>query len=113
MCEDDAPIRALVTRVLQREGFAVDTAADGAEALEKIEADGYDLIVIDLMMPRVDGLEVIRRLREERPGHLKHAIVMTAASDTVAAFIDPVCTFLPKPFDIERLTDAVRVCVRT
>lgn len=112
MCEDDAPIRALVTRVLQREGFTVEAVGDGAEALERLKTDGYDVMIIDLMMPRVDGLEVLRHLREERPAHLKHAIVMTAASDSVAAFVDPICTFLPKPFDIDRLTRAVRGCAR-
>jgi len=113
VCEDDAPIRALVTRVVQREGFEVDAVTDGVEALEKLSADGYDLLVIDLMMPRVDGMEVLRKLRDERPANLKHAIVMTAASDSVAAFVEPVCTFLRKPFDIDRLASAVRSCARS
>jgi len=112
VCEDDAPIRALVTRIVQREGFDVDAVIDGGDALAKIESDGYDLIVLDLMMPRVDGLEVIRRLRYERPAHLKHAIVMTAATDNVAAFVEPVCTILSKPFDIDRLAKAVRACAK-
>lgn len=112
MCEDDAPIRALVKRVIEREGFHVDAVADGAEALEKLGQDGYDLIVIDLMMPRVDGMEVLRRLRYERPAHLKHAIVMTAGSESAQAFVEPICTFLRKPFDIDRLTSAVRACAR-
>ena len=112
VCEDDAAIRTLVTRVVQREGFSVDAVVDGAEALDKIGSDGYDLIIIDLMMPRVSGMEVLRHLREERPAHLKHAIVMTAAADAVAAFIEPICTFLPKPFDINRLRNVVRDCTR-
>ena len=113
MCEDDGPIRSLVTHVVRREGFKVDAVGDGAEALEKLREDKYDLLILDLMMPQVDGFEVLRRLRENMPSQLRRVIVMTAVSQNVAAFIDPICTFLPKPFDIDRLTAAVRECART
>ena len=112
VCEDDKPIRALVSRVVQREGFAVDTARDGAEALSKLRNDEYDLLVLDLMMPRVGGLEVLRHLGEQMPSHLKRVIVMTAVSQDVEAFIGPICTFLRKPFDIDELTRAVRECAQ-
>jgi len=112
VCEDDRPIRALVSRVVQREGFEVDTARDGVEALGKLRDDKYDLLVLDLMMPRVDGLAVLRHIREQLPLHLKRVIVMTAASQDVEAFIEPICTFLPKPFDIDELTRAVRECAQ-
>lgn len=112
VCEDDGPIRSLVTHVVKREGFNVDAVGDGAEALEKLADDKYDLLILDLMMPQVDGFEVLRRLREKMPSQLRRVIVMTAVSQNVAAFIDPICTFLPKPFDIDRLTAAVRDCAR-
>ena len=112
MCEDDGPIRSLVSHVVQREGFKVDAVGDGAEALTKLADDHYDLLILDLMMPQVDGFEVLRRLREKMPSQLRRVIVMTAVSQNVAAFIDPICTFLPKPFDIDRLTAAVRDCAR-
>jgi CheY-like chemotaxis protein len=64
------------------------------------------------MMPRVGGLEVLRHVREKLPSHLKRVIVMTAASQDVEGFIEPICTFLPKPFDIEELTRAVRECAQ-
>ena len=112
VCEDDGPIRSLVTHVVQREGFKVDAVGDGAEALDKLGVDHYDLLILDLMMPQVDGFEVLRRLREQRPAQLQQVIVMTAASQNVAGFVDPICTFLPKPFDIDRLTAAVRQCAR-
>ena len=113
MCEDDGAIRALVMRIVEREGFDVDAAADGDEALKKLDGDCYDLLVLDLMMPHVDGFEVLRRLREGRPGALKRVIVMTAASQDVAGFVEPICTLIPKPFDIDRLSNAVRDCART
>jgi DNA-binding response OmpR family regulator len=112
VCEDDGPIRSLVTHVVQREGFKVDSVGDGAEALDKLKDDNYDLLILDLMMPQVDGFEVLRRLRERMPSQLRRVIVMTAVSQNVAGFIDPICTFLPKPFDIDRLTAAVRDCAR-
>ena len=112
VCEDDNPIRALVSRVVQREGFTVDTARDGVEALGKLRNDDYDLLVLDLMMPRVDGIGVLRHLRERLPSQLKRVIVMTAASQDVEGFIEPICTFLPKPFDIDELTRAVRECAQ-
>jgi len=112
VCEDDNPIRALVSRIVQREGFTVDTARDGVEALGKLGNDDYDLLVLDLMMPRIGGLEVLRHLRERLPSHLKRVIVMTAASQDVEGFLEPICTFLPKPFDIEELTRAVRECAQ-
>lgn len=112
VCEDDGAIRALVTRVVEREGFDVDIAKDGGEALKKLGGGCYDLLVLDLMMPHVDGFEVLRRLREERPKALKRVIVMTAVSQEVADFVEPICMFLPKPFDIDRLSTAVRACAR-
>jgi DNA-binding response OmpR family regulator len=112
VCEDDGPIRTLVTRIVEREGFIVDAVGDGEAALVKLRAVGYDLLVLDLMMPRIGGLEVLNRLRQERPSHLQRVIVMTAASDAVQGFIDPICTFLPKPFDIDELSRAVRQCAR-
>ena len=112
VCEDDKPIRALVSRVVQREGFTVDTARDGVEALSKIRNDEYDLLVLDLMMPRVGGLEVLRYIREHLPSRLKRVIVMTAVSQDIEGFIAPICTFLQKPFDIDELTRAVRECAQ-
>jgi CheY-like chemotaxis protein len=78
ICEDDPSIRALVRTVLVREGFAVDVAPDGAVGLERLRLGCYDVLLLDLMMPGVDGLEVIRTVKEERPPTLKRVVVMTA-----------------------------------
>ena len=111
VCEDDAPIRALVKRLIERTGFEVETVEDGAAALERLRDDCYNLVVLDLMMPGVNGYEVIRKLREERPANLKHIIVMSAASDAIRSeFQEPVCAVIAKPFDIARLTAAVPEC---
>ncbi|HET7710692.1 MAG TPA: response regulator [Thermoanaerobaculia bacterium] len=114
VCEDDPSIRSLVRTVMTREGFAVDLAADGREALERLEEDCYDVLLVDLMMPNVDGYAVIRELRDRRPAMLKRVIVMTAASTALREeFPENICTLLPKPFDIDRLKQIVRDCLET
>lgn len=112
ICEDDASIRALARTVLVREGFEVDVAPDGAVGLERLRDGCYDVLLLDLMMPGVDGYEVIRTVKEERPPTLKRVVVMTAASEAIKNSLpEPVCKLLPKPFDIEALVAAVRDCV--
>jgi DNA-binding response OmpR family regulator len=113
ICEDDAAIRALVKTVVQREGFSVDVASDGKVGIEKMREGCYDLVVLDLMMPEVDGFAVVNFLKEKRPTGLKRVIIMSAAGSVVRGdFPDPICRLLPKPFDIDQLTDAVRSCAR-
>jgi DNA-binding response OmpR family regulator len=112
ICEDDPSIRALVRTVLLREGFEVDVAPDGAVGLERLRDGCYDVLLLDLMMPGVDGYEVIRTVKEERPPTLKRVVVMTAASEAIRNSLpEPVCKLLPKPFNIDELVTAVRNCV--
>ena len=113
ICEDDAAIRALVKTVVQREGFAVDVAADGKAGIEMLNRGCYDLLVLDLMMPGVDGYAVVNFLKESRPNGLKRVVIMSAAGTVIRGdFPEPICRLLPKPFDIDQLTDAVRSCAR-
>ena len=109
--EDDAAIRALVNTVVTREGFSADVEEDGRGAIQKMETGCYDLVLLDLMMPHVDGYAVIEFLKNRRPANLKRVIVMSAASEALKTkFPEPVCTFLPKPFDIDQLKESVRHC---
>lgn len=111
VCEDDSAIRALVTTLLKREGFAVDAAEDGQSGIEMMKDDCYDVLVLDLMMPRKDGFAVVDELRDRCPSNLKRVIIMTAATEAIRGELRvPVCTILPKPFDIGKLADAVRQC---
>ena len=107
--DDDAAIRILVTHVLTRRGFAVDSARDGAEAIEKIRDHDYEIIALDLLMPRIDGYGVVKYLSEHQPQELQKVIVMTAfgagAHDKVCP---PVTRFIEKPFDVEKfITEAL------
>lgn len=110
--DDDDAIRTLVERVLRREKFIVESARDGHEAIEKLSRNDYATVLLDLMMPRVDGLGVLRFLESERPQSAKAVIVMTAnlhgAAEATQA--KPVVRVLPKPFDIRQLIAHVREC---
>lgn len=102
--DDDAGIRVLVTRILTRRGFVVDSARDGAEAIEQLSQHEYAVITLDLMMPRVDGFAVIRYLTDFHPEVLDKVIVMTAFGATAREQVcPPVVRFVEKPFDIEAL----------
>lgn len=113
VCEDDAAIRTLVKTVVSREGFDVDLAEDGQEGIEKMKADCYDLVILDLMMPRVDGFTVVDFLKNRGLSNLKRVVIMSAATSVLrGGFPETVCTLLPKPFDINQLVTAVRNCAR-
>lgn len=106
--DDDDAIRALVERVLRREKFDVDSARDGFEAIEKLCRNDYGTVLLDLMMPRVDGHGVLRFLENEMKSPAPKVIVMTAnlqSASEATALIDGI---LAKPFDIRQLVAHVR-----
>jgi DNA-binding response OmpR family regulator len=108
--DDDDAIRNMVERVLRREHFEVESARDGFEAIEKLSRSDYATVLLDLMMPRVDGLGVLRFLEiEQKPARV---IVMTASTNHVneTATAAPVFRVLPKPFDIHQLVSHIREC---
>lgn len=109
--DDDAGIRILVARVLARKGFTVDSARDGAEALEKMLQHDYAVITLDLMMPRIDGAGVVRYLTEHQPEKLENVIVMTAFGEAALEKVcPPVARFIEKPFDIDALVSKAVEC---
>ena len=107
--DDDDAIRLMVERVLRREQFEVDSARDGHEAIEKLEQNDYGMVLLDLMMPRVDGHGVLHFLEHERQAPKPWVIVMTANLQSAAATTaaKPVFRVLSKPFDIEELVTHV------
>jgi CheY-like chemotaxis protein len=110
--DDDDAIRMMVERILRREQFEVESARDGFEAIEKLARNDYATVLLDLMMPRVDGHGVLRFLERECPAPAPKVIVMSAniqgAHETAAA--RPVVAVVPKPFDIRELVSHVREC---
>lgn len=111
--DDDDAIRAMVERVLKREKYEVESARDGFEAIEKLTRNDYTTVLLDLMMPRVDGHGVLRYL-EQRP-QAPAVIVMTANLQSAheTASIRPVFRVLSKPFDIRQLVLHVHECTST
>jgi CheY-like chemotaxis protein len=111
--EDDTAIRRLVKSVLEREGYRVEMAADGLEAVLKLGLSEYDVIVLDLMMPNLDGFAFIETLAQNDPRRLERIIVTSAASPGVIKERMKGRPFdiLPKPFNIADLIDRVRACV--
>ncbi len=110
--DDDEPIRTLLAKIVEYEGFDVETAKDGREALDRIHADGYKVVILDLMMPRVDGYQVLEHLREEHPSLVPCTIVATAVPerDLRRQAISGVFKVHSKPFDIARLIADIREC---
>lgn len=111
--EDDPAIRRLVMMVLRRHGYVVDSAVDGLEAVLKLGLIEYDAIVLDLMMPQLDGFEFLKTFAENEPQRLRKVIVTSAASPAVIRERMQGTPFrvLPKPFDISDLVAVVRGCI--
>ena len=113
LVDDDQATRRLFEHVLARVGLTVVTAVDGVNALEVLATHQVDTIVLDLMMPRMSGFELLDRLMEERPGILKRCIVLSAASLQWVnkASERPVWSVLRKPVDLDVLVQAVLDCL--
>ena len=98
--DDDSSIRTLLSVVATRAGVESDVASDGVEAIEKMKAGEYDLIVLDLAMPRMNGFDLVRELRTHRSRPA--VIVLTALPATQHVDLDPdvVHCIVRKPFDL-------------
>ena len=112
LAEDDRGIRDLMTTVLNRSGIDVDAVGDGASALKHIQSNGYEAVLLDLMLPEVNGFEVLRELRAVSPRTLGRTIVVTAASESTLRDFDRTQVFalIRKPFDIQQLLLTVADC---
>lgn len=104
--DDDPSVRSLVRDVLEIEGYDVDVAEDGFVALRRIEAERPDCIVLDVMMPGIDGHAVLQRVRAGEGGSTVPVVMLTAAADDAQAWqawSGGVDYFLAKPFDPSEL----------
>lgn len=111
--EDDKAIRTLLLAALRREPLDVHTAADGVEGLDQVRRHDYAVILLDLMLPRVNGFEFLERVDEvRRRGNPPVTIVMTAFDATAVKRLGTmqVQAILHKPFDIERVVEMIRDC---
>ena len=111
--DDDASIRRLLALSLGREGYQTAAACDGGEALEAMRAGQADLVLLDLMMPKVTGWEVLaRRAAEPELGKIPVIVITAERGDGLAKIpIDGTCALLTKPFDLETLRALVKSCL--
>ena len=109
--DDDSAIRRLLATALSREGIALDQAADGLVAMEFLHTKTYDVVLLDMMMPKMNGVEVLAQMERD---HLDTpVIVISAASDRYLGTIEsPLVTkVLRKPFDLSVLVaEVVKFC---
>lgn len=113
LVEDHNDLAASIGDYLESSGFAMDYAADGAIALNLLDENPYDVIVLDLMLPKIDGIRVCERLRERGDG--TPILMLTARDqldDKVAGFNAGADDYLVKPFEMEELAVRVRALVR-
>jgi DNA-binding response OmpR family regulator len=112
LVDDEEAVQKLLTYPLQQEGFRVLQAGDGEEALRRFEAEHVDLVVLDLMLPRLDGLEVCRRLRAQSTVPI---IMLTARDDELDKVVGlelGADDYITKPFSIREFRSRVRALLR-
>ena len=100
----------MLATVVAQQGFSVETAKDGAEAINRINDDGYHLILLDIMMPKVDGYAVLKHMKETRPDLLPRTIIASALPEAEirSKVSAPVYKVYAKPFDLSRLIEDIR-----
>ena len=113
LAEDEVDLNNVVTRYLKKNGYSVDSVLDGEEALDYLEYGEYDLVILDIMMPKVDGFEVIKKLRNK--GNHTSVLMLTArdsADDKVKGLDLGADDYIVKPFDFNELMARIRAVVR-
>jgi DNA-binding response OmpR family regulator len=111
--EDEAKVAGFIKKGLEEEGYAVDVALDGAEGLAQVGQNVYDAVVLDLMLPKVNGIEVMREVRAKK---LNVPVLMLTARDTLADKIQGLDAgaddYLTRPFAFEELLARIRSLLR-
>lgn len=111
--EDKVPLNSSLSKILRQQGFAVDQAFDGQQAIEVIDDNYYNLIILDLTLPQIDGLQVIKTLREDKI--MVPILVLTARASleqVVTGLRQGADDYLTKPFEIAELLARVQALLR-
>lgn len=113
LAEDEKELSNALVTILQRNGFSVDAVYNGADALDYLEADNYDGVILDIMMPKVDGLTVLKRLREKKnPIPVLMLTAKTEIDDRVLGLDSGANDYLTKPFAMKELLARLRAMTR-
>ncbi|MGN0444907.1 MAG: response regulator transcription factor [Acutalibacteraceae bacterium] len=113
ICEDEHDLNRIIKMKLTSDGYSVDSCYDGEEALDLLDLTDYDGVILDIMLPKVDGLEVLRRMRLK--GDMTPVLLLTAkdsVSDKVKGLDGGANDYLVKPFSFEELTARIRAMLR-
>ncbi len=114
LCEDEKELSNALVKILRHFNYSVDAVFDGEEALDYLESENYDAVILDIMMPKVDGLTVIKTIREQ--GNFIPVIMLTAKSqvdDKVAGLDSGANDYLTKPFETKELLARIRAITRS
>lgn len=110
--EDQPDILAALARALRKQGYAVDTAANGEDGLQKALETDYDAIVLDVLLPKLDGWQVLARLRERKSTPVLMLTARDRGSDRVRGLDTGADDYLVKPYDAEELFARLRAIIR-
>jgi CheY-like chemotaxis protein len=110
--EDDPHTRRLLGRLIEAQDCKVDEAADGAKAIEMLSRTDYDVVLLDIVLPKVSGTAVMDHLFETNPAMLERVIVVTGLNvEDIRKLFPTVCHALSKPVIPNRLMDSVHKCL--
>lgn len=113
LIEDNPPLALWLTRILKEEKFTVDVAADGAAADQVLQSENYDAVLLDLMLPKMNGKNVLRRLRER---HNNVPVMILTASGSIDEKVDCLGSgaddYLVKPFEVRELVARIKALIR-
>ncbi len=114
VCEDEENLNRLICKKLTSEGYGVDSCYDGEDALHYINSTTYDLVILDIMMPKLDGYDVVKKMREK---NIDYPVLFLTAKDSDADIVKGLDIgandYMIKPFSFEVLMARVRVIIRT
>ena len=112
MVDDNQEIREVVNILLAGEGYVVDEAGNGREALEKIRADDYDLVILDVMMPGMNGYQACMEIRKSKKTAILFLSAKSQVEDKTLGFSSGGDDYLPKPFSYQELLSRVKALIR-
>ncbi len=110
--EDEADLLRRLTKTMRAEGYAIDTAADGEDGLRKALENDYDAILLDAMLPKLDGWEVLARLRKSKTTPVLMLTARDAREDRIRGLDGGADDYVVKPFDLAELLARVRALIR-
>jgi DNA-binding response OmpR family regulator len=113
IAEDEYDIRFMLEQLLRIEGFDVTGVGNGRDALNALEAEDFDMLILDLMMPEIDGLGVLKELDSAKLGRMKIIILSAKATeeDKIRGYSIGAAQYVTKPFDNEYMVDIVKFLI--